>query len=246
MSNFTKKEIKSITIIAIVLSFLFSFRQWGTNSFDFATGLFNWLKFLFFVILSLIIHESFHKFIANKHGATSEMSIWNIKRYGFKPGQRIKKNFLGIISIPIGIIISIILIFISNGYFIFAALDHSVFKPDKLKRIKHKLSELTHFESATIALAGPLISLFLALLFTSLGLSEIAKVNYYLAIYSLLPLPSLDGGKIFLGSRTLYISSLIFTVLSIILIQVLSLLFAIIIAILIAILLMISYYYRFE
>ena len=65
---------------------------------------------------------------------------------------------------------------------------------------------------AIIAFMGPLANIILAIVFTALipviGGALIVKavqVNVYLAVLGMLPLPSLNGGQVFFGSRLLYI-----------------------------------------
>jgi len=251
MSNFTKNEFLHIFIIAIVLSFIFSFRSWGATTFDALIGVFNWLLFLFIAFLSLVIYESAHKIVAYHHNASSKMEIWFIKRLGFPPSSHSgRKTFFGLYftipKIPIGIILSLILIFVSNGKFIFASLHNTIISSKRDLRIKHKHLFLTNFEIATIALAGPIISLLVALIATNLGFPDIAKLNYFIAIFSMLPLHSLDGGKIFIGSRALYVFSIVFIIFSIILLQSLTLVSTILMALMIAIILVIIYYYKSE
>jgi len=66
-------------------------------------------------------------------------------------------------------------------------------------------------------------------------------VNFWLALYALLPIPPLDGGKILFGSRSLYIFSAAFIV-ALFLMKDLNIILSLLFSFIIAFILLVIYY----
>ena len=83
-------------------------------------------------------------------------------------------------------------------------------------RFGRKFLEVTNYEEAKIALAGPMVNIGLMVigkLFNIYGtMNTFIFINAALALFHLLPLPGLAGLKVYFGSRLLYVSSLAFTI----------------------------------
>jgi hypothetical protein len=209
-----KTEIKALIISAMILGFVFSFREWGTDKFDLTSGILNWIESLILVLIVLIIHELAHKIVAKTKDASTEYKIWSIKKFFFGKKWKFPQKFFGlkINALSLGIIAPIFISLFSNGKVIFATTETTKISYNSIERTGRKFTHLTEFESAIIALAGPLASMFIALL-TSLSLPGATKfitINYLIALYAMVPLNSLDGAKIFFGSKILYLFSLVF------------------------------------
>ena len=229
----TKKEWIHLSIATLVLGFVFSFKEWGATNFDVYIGLRNLFIAVIAAFLALFLHELAHKIAARKLYAKTEFRTWSIKRVSFKRSGLLKREF------PLGIVLSLFFVFLSNGKITLATLETSTIDENPIFRTRKKFSHLTHKEIALIALAGPLLSLFLAILFKALFftnplISKFVAINTWLAICSMLPLPRLDGLKIAMGSLPLYILSILFFAATLILISYLNFIAAIIIAIVIA------------
>ena len=54
---------------------------------------------------------------------------------------------------------------------------------------------------------------------SNINLDLFVNINFYFALFNLLPLPGLDGMKLFFGSRSLYIFGVLFVILSMFLIN---------------------------
>ncbi len=218
--NFSKSEIKHLIVASVVLGFIFSFTEWGTTSFDPVTGVLNWLKTIIISLIALLIHILAHKFIAFKSHAIIEFRTWSIQRYGIRKSSTypIKTAGFSIPFLPIGIILSLLVIFLSAGKGIFAAVESFIITDVKTeKRISRRLSEysprfieLTETEIALISLIAPIVSTLLAVIFLNTPFHKFGLINMYIAIYSMLPFPGLDGIKILFGSIWIYLFGILF------------------------------------
>ena len=151
---------------------------------------------------------------------------------------------LTITSIPIGIILATIIYILSSGQILFAAITSLNITIKKAYRIGKKYTHLTNFESAKIAVAGPLTNIFLALLASPFNIPLIkpfVTINVALAISYMLPLPGIAGGTIFFGSKPLYVISAIFIGIIVLIMNFISLIPALIIAAIFSILGLVSY-----
>lgn len=246
--RFTKKEIKHILISIFVLGFVFGFDD-GSNKFIFSNWLFNLIKITLVVSISLLIKIIGHKIAAIKYGSLAEYNLWSLRRIGLSKSSKLHIKlqdqlaiFLNKItliskikSIPLGIILPLGFVLISailtnNKLFIpFAATGIILLSSERAHRLGKKFVRLTEVEEAKIHLAGNLFCLILIMFasiittLTSLNLSSFVIVNIYLILFNMLPIPPLDGGKIFFGGITLYIFSITFLTISIFLITLSSL-----------------------
>ncbi len=146
-------------------------------------NIFNLTITLLSLIVAITIHEFFHAFIADKLGDPTPRSL-----------GRLTLNPLKHLD-PIG---TIALIFLGFGWGKPVPIDPYNFK--KPRR-----------DEALVSLAGPASNLILALVvsilvkfiplnyISLLMLSSLIQLNVILAVFNLLPIPPLDGSKIFLS-----------------------------------------------
>ena len=163
-------ELKDLTIIALVLAFCFAFRWEGVTTIG-AWGI-NFILVFILVALSLSVHEVAHRWAATKYLARVRSKI-----------------FLS------GIIAALVLVFVTNGYFIFAALwaitikSIYTYRPGKPYPKWH----LGPYDRAKIAIVGPLASFALAivakLLIPVLGpiAQKLMIINLWIAVINLFP-----------------------------------------------------------
>src|SRR3989338_6485049 len=122
-------------------------------------------------------------------------------------------NFIVVIII---VALSFFVTLLSNGQLFFLAVGQYTLLLKKASRFGRKFVEVTNYEEAKIALAGPManiILMILGMLFNSYGTFDtFILINAMLALFHMLPLPGLAGTKIYFGSRLLYVSSLVFMV----------------------------------
>jgi len=157
--------------------------SWLVLGFCFALILFHSLSRSGFIIaliglgVGFICHELSHKFVAQKLGFRAEFRLWQT-----------------------GLIIALVCAFIS----MFSPIGFLFAAPGAV----YILSYTSRREGGLISLAGPSANIILALIFYAIaihssGLTQqlIGKygmlINLWLAVFNLLPIPPLDGSKIF-------------------------------------------------
>lgn len=187
-----KKEFGIIALISIILGATLSF------SFSPLTALYTLLA----VFLAIILNVFGKKATSYLLDSEIEISIWDIKRYGFKRGEEFKKPILA------GIIFPILISIVSLGHLSwFANLTFDV-KSKAYRAAKrwgiYSFSEVTEWHMGIIALGGIILNLLFAVIGYLLGFEEFARINSYIAFFSILPFSNLDGNKIFFASIVLW------------------------------------------
>ena len=247
--NLKKEGFHDILVAAIVVGFAFSFRSWGYESFSLLIGLSNWLSFTILALISILFRHLITRWIASKYLVESSFKIWDMKRFWFAKNNKFPQYILGfkIKSIKLGVLIPILFSLLTNGILKIITVGNTRIKEMPSRRIHKKYKKITEFESAVIYLTGPISNLLLALIFTSVnaeGFSRLIEMNYLLAILHLLPLPGLDGIKVFFHSRPLYLFIVAFSILSIAFIQLSNIIATLILSIVLAFLIMVLRMYQ--
>ena len=205
MVKFSSKEILQLFIAAVVLGLLFGFDD-QQETFQLGYWLTNLLIMILLSFFSLVLYDSGHKFIAKRKGCESTIKIWSMSRFYFRTRNYLKGP---IKSIPLGVIIPLFIIFLTNGLLKIAAITTTIVSTSPSKRLGRRYSQITDAEEGQIALAGPVTSLMIALLAKSLVSSfpiayPIMLINLHLAFFNMLPIPSLDGIKVYFGSPLMF------------------------------------------
>jgi len=213
----------------------------------------NFLKILVIVAFSVFLHDFAHDMLAKKYGFISEYRIWGIKRFGF--GREVfpkKINLFGkeitVQAFPIGAVLCVLVTLFSNGRLFFTAVSSYGLVIKKAHRLGKRFIEVTDFEEAKIALAGPMANILLAIIFKIFNSSgifdDVIFINSVMPIFDMLPFPGLDGAKVFWGSRPLYVFSFLFILAAAISLRFLSAIPALLLALAVAVLFLIAYIYR--
>lgn len=186
------KEISDFLFIVLILAVTISFVK--------SVPVF--LQTLLAVFLVLLINIVAKKIMAFYLESEIEINLWEIKRYGFKPPRYFKRPF------PAGIFFPIIISAFSFGNLIWMASLVFDIKPKVYRAAKrhglYSFSEMTEYHIGLIAATGVAINLAFAVLGYFLGFSEFARLNIFLAFFSMIPLSDLDGNKIFFGSLIMW------------------------------------------
>jgi len=190
--TFTKSEIKGIVISVLVIAFIISFRDWGHgDQIDLIAGLFNLLNSILIVLLSFIIHISAQRIWSLMTGYKLEWKMW-----GF------------------GLMAGLIIAFLTNGKFWLILPGGFVVHHMAGHRLGWFRYGINWWAIGLIALMGPLASIIFALVFKAISgiiinslITKIIAFNVAYALYSLLPIPPLDGSRMFFGSRMTYVFS---------------------------------------
>lgn len=240
---FGKKEVKQLLISAVILGFVFGFDD-GAETFKLSFWLFNFVIVTIIVGLSIFGREFIKKLIAKRKNCTTEYEIWWLKRFGFKSGSKFKNVGLKK-GIPLFSILAVMFSFVSLGKIFFTAIGKTDVKSVKSHRVGRKFIEVTNYEEAVILLSGIVFNLLLVLIFNAVNLyplNLIFIINFWLVIYNMLPIPPLDGGKIFFNSILVYIFGLAFIILAFGL-KDLNVIFNIVLSVIIAFVLLFIFYY---
>jgi len=187
--KFSPAELKSLIISIIIVAFIISFKEWGVGEvFDFKIGLFNFINSILIVALSFIVHISAQRVWALATGYKHEYQMWGI-------------------GLGIGLILSFVTngkvwIIIPGGFVIHHLAGH---------RLGWFRYGINYWALGLIAFAGPMASIIFAIIFKSITgvvsnalIQKIIIFNIIYAVFSMVPIPPLDGSKIYFGSRMFY------------------------------------------
>lgn len=188
---FSRNEVSGFFATVLVFAFIYSFDMWGGAHFDIAVGLRNFFAALLLMALCVAVHHLAQKLVALRYGYAAEITIW---WYGLLGG--------------------LLLVIFTNGWLkVFAATGMFLSAIPTL-RLGYKKPGVNVKQLGICALAGPVANALLGIigkLFASAtGLSPTAgdaffAFNMLYAAYSLLPIPPLDGSRVFFFSRLTYV-----------------------------------------
>ncbi|MAG52745.1 MAG: hypothetical protein CMH62_02165 [Nanoarchaeota archaeon] len=237
----TKKELRNLLIASIIAGLVFSFNEWGIETFNLVFGLKNFIRAILISALIYSVHIFAQKIAARRISCDAEFSLISTT------SKRVPKYFKNI-----GPIATILISILSNGKLFFIALASFTIKTSKKKRVGHKWTNIKETEEAAVAAAGPLSNLTLLILFKLLlplatpFFSKAMFIASTLAIFHLIPFPQFDGIKLLVGSRISYVFVAVLTILTVILVNFLGAISSVIIALIIALALTLFYLYKLE
>ena len=171
-------------------------------------------KAFLFAFVLIFVSISAKKIVANWLDSDVEHEIWQWSRFGFKPNRHLKKR------VPLGIVLPLFLSLFSIGTLKLMTIltyETRALKRRAAKRFGHySFTEMTDWHNALVGAAGIISILFLSfIVYWVPQLEELSKIAAFYAFSNLIPFSKLDGSQIFLGSRvlwaTLAIITLIFT-----------------------------------
>ncbi len=174
---FSWSEWKDLAIVSLLFAFVVSFDDWGIGKADVSIGLANFLLALMCSIVALLIH----------HWAQRLEALRN----GVKVTQIISWPWVGI---------SLLVAFASRGAFPVLAATKTELEDLPLHRIGHYRYRSSTARKAFIVLAGPIANALAAMVSIALfgdRAETFASVNLMMAIQNILPLPPLDGSRVF-------------------------------------------------
>jgi Zn-dependent protease len=206
--NMKETEILQIILAIMTLSILVGFTS--LISFDYI-GLGLAILFSFIIVIANVLGK---KAMASRLDSGVEHQIWKFQRFGIKPKAHFKK------SIPAGIIFPLFLTVISLG--IIKLMTVLTYKTKALKRRAARrhghlsFTEMTDFHNALVGAAGIIAVLLVSFIgYWFQGFETLSKLAAFYAFSNLLPFSKLDGTQIYFGSRvlwaTLAVITLIFT-----------------------------------
>ena len=189
---FKKKELVWILVIGLILSISISMiNTWEIFFLTIAA-----------IFLVLIVNIASKKAMAYYLDSEIEVSPWEIKRYGFHPGQELKRPF------PAGIFLPMIVSALSLGNLIWMASLIFEVKPKLYRSAKrhgiYSFSEITESQIGLIAATGIIANLVFAVIGYLIGWPAFTQLSIWYAFFNMLPVSDLDGNKIFFGNLVLW------------------------------------------
>lgn len=181
--NFNRKEVKDIILTIFSISVIASLK-------DFPEG--GWISTFilsfFLISVSLMIKLTAHKLTAKKYDCTA------VYKFDYN---------LFLIALLIGLI--------SNSALIFAVMGSITVASAYISRLGHKFGNVTLREKGLINLSGPMMNIILALISIILHpvnpviFQELLRLNVFMSMFSLIPLPPLDGSKVIWWNRLVWL-----------------------------------------
>jgi len=188
---FSREELKALVIGILGGAFIYSWNKWGTEAFNAGEGVISLLTAMVLVGVALFIHHSGQRLLALFLGFKAEQKLsW----YGFAIGLLIAMLSKGTIKI--------IAVSSTAAYLL---------PIHRLGAFRHGLNLAT---LTKILLAGPIFNAGFALLAHGAGIigiistslaRELFILNAIIAVCNMLPIPPLDGFKIFYTSPLFYV-----------------------------------------
>ncbi|MBL7055083.1 hypothetical protein ISS05_04970 [Candidatus Woesearchaeota archaeon] len=229
--KFKPSELKGFVISILAMAFVISFSEWGVGEFDLVEGLRNFFIAVIIVGISLFIHHSAQRLWSLATGYRVEYKMWTF-----------------------GLVLGVILAFITNGRFWLLVPGGFIIHHLAGHRLGWFRYDINYWALGLIALAGSLATITFIILLKILNVFAFSSIlqkfiifNIIYTVYCMLPIPPLDGSKIFYGSRMLYAFSLPGIIIAAILLYAnLPVLWAVLGAFLIGVVLWLLYYIFLE
>ena len=183
-------EVRGLIITCLLIAFIFSFREWGTTSFDWKMGSFNYFRAIILVGTALLVHEFGHRLIATWIGYHSQYKAWLM-----------------------GLVAGLVLAFVSNGFLLFLAPGTLLIKARKVHRLgTWPFGSPLHRHLGWIAMSGAIANMVFAILLKTIYFAipnpwilKAVTINIWLALFNMIPIPPFNGIRTFFGSRFIYV-----------------------------------------
>lgn len=177
-------------------------------------------KAFFFAVVIITVVIVTRKLVASMLDVAIEHKVWSVSRWGFASHRILKPE------VPAGIVVPMIFTLFSLGYLKIMPLlsyDTAGLKTRAARRFGFaSFITLTEWHIAVIGGAGIIGVLLVSFVSYFVGLEHLAKIASYYALINLIPYSNLDGTQILFGSRplwaTLVVVSLLFTAYSLLLV----------------------------
>ncbi|HTY46987.1 MAG TPA: site-2 protease family protein [Methanomassiliicoccales archaeon] len=178
--HFGRTELMHIGIAVLVLTLAFTLAMLSGNSYSLYTFAIVFAIAAVAVLTGFLLHELMHKFVAQRYGAWAEFRIF-----------------------PMGLMLALVFSFFG---FVFAAPGAVYIQ-----------GRITPKQNGLISAAGPGLNLALAAVFLVASMAfpfgtlayfafmTVGTINSFLALFNMVPVPPLDGSKVLMWSKPVYI-----------------------------------------
>jgi len=195
--------LSAIVILAIVIGFGFPFTKFLTVE--------NLSKSFVFAAVIIFIGVAARKFAADKLDSDVEHEMWKWQRFGYKPHHYLKEGLPAGIALPL-----FFSLFTLGALKVMAVLNYyaAPLRRRAARRFGYfSYGELSEYHNGLIGAAGITAVLILSFVCYFIpGLTPLAKYSAYYAFWNMLPISFLDGTQILFGSRVLYATLALFTI----------------------------------
>jgi hypothetical protein len=184
------KEIFVIVLASIILAIVVSFTN---NKLIYSTA----ICFLIIILANTFVK----KLIGSLLEIGVKIKFWSWHQYGFRKDSHFKS------PVPMVWFPLIISLFTRGALWWLAILEFDVYpKTERVSRRHglYRFTEVTEWHIAWIAIWGIITNLVLAVVGYLAGFELFARLSIYYTVWSIIPLSSLDGSKIFFSSRYLW------------------------------------------
>ena len=184
------KEILTIVLASLVLALTVAFNN---RTLFYAAA----ISFLIILIINILIKKSIGYYLETK----IKTKFWSIYQYGFRKDMHFKKP-LPMIWLPL-----LLTLFTKGTLLWLGILEFDVeAKTERVSRRHglYRFTEVTEWHMACIAVWALVANLLVAIIGYVAGFELFTKLSIYFIAWSTIPIPGLDGSKIFFSSRTLW------------------------------------------
>jgi hypothetical protein len=188
--RFQKEELKHLLISILAVTFIFAFND-KSQAFNLAYWVSNFIIIMLIVTATFFVHVSAQKVAALKVGYIAEYRMWTT-----------------------GLVIGVVIALLSGGKW-YVLLPGGIFiQHMAIQRLGKFRYGLNVASMAPVAAAGPIANIVLATFAVAMSrqlhilpqfFDVIATVNFWFAIFMLLPLPRMPGLYVFFFSRLTYV-----------------------------------------
>lgn len=203
MINMNAKELLNILAAIIVMTIVIGFKEILALDFN-KLGL-----SLLISIIVIAVAVFFQKFAASQLDANVEHKIWGFSQYWVRPHWRLRSEA------PAGIIVPIFLSVFSLGFLKFPSLLTYETSAKKIRAARrfgfHSFAEITEWHNGLIGAAGIVSVLILSIIAYIPGFEALSKAAIFYAFANMIPFSKLNGTQIMFGSRVLYITLTLIT-----------------------------------
>src|SRR3989344_7032221 len=188
---FSKEEWKAFVITVLIGALIYSWNSWGDVRFDAAQGAKSLIIAIILVGVAVFVHHAVQRMFALTLGFRAEHRLWWY-----------------------GLVIGLMLAMLSRGSIVFFAASGTLIHLMPIHRLGAFRYGPNLATFSKIAFAGPFASALLAYLAKLLIALDIVSpsaghrffmLNAMFALMNILPIPPLDGSRIFFSSRAEYL-----------------------------------------